>query len=98
MSSRSLWEYSWECDSLYDSRNCKHDDYKYHVIDEREGTIICTSCSCVIEENCVQSQGAILQTSTQPKFEKSITQKIEQLGIKYSYEEQENVLRRLDGK
>ena len=52
----------------------------------------------MIEENCVQSPGAILQTSTQPEFQKSITQKIEQLGIKYSYEEQENVLRRLDGK
>jgi len=92
MNFRSSCEYSWESDSLYDSRNCNHDDYKYHVIDEREGTIICTRCSCVIEENCVQSQGAILQTSTQPEFQKSITQKIDQLGIKYSYEEQKTVL------
>ena len=46
----------------------------------------------MIEENCVPSQGAILQTSTQPKFQKSITQKIDQLGIKYSFEEQKRVL------
>lgn len=91
MTSRNLWECSWENDDYYDSKNCKHDDYKFHIIDEREGTVICTRCSCVIEENYMQSQ-VISDTPIQPEIEKSLTSKIKHLGIKHSYDEQKTIL------